>query len=126
MKELLESIERKAKEKLEKATDTMDLENIRVELLGKKGALVEVLKGLKDLSIEEKKEFGMVANKLKSELEIKIAKRKEELENERLEKELSKTKKIDIIINLSFLCYNFCMLFFLRMFYVSRKLCKTI
>ena len=98
MKELLNSIEAKARESLENAKSIVDVETIRVELLGKKGALVDVLKGLKDLSIEEKKEVGMLANKIKVELEEKINLKKTELEKMKLEAEIAKSKKIDISI----------------------------
>lgn len=98
MKDLLKSIETKARERLENAKDVLDVENIRVELLGKKGALVDVLKNLKDLGIEEKKEVGMLANKIKVELEENINSKKQELEAKKIESELLKTKKIDITL----------------------------
>ena len=98
MKELLHSIEAKAKERLEKVENIVDVENLRIELLGKKGALVDVLKGLKDLSIEEKKEVGMLANKIKGELEEKINLKKIELEKKKIEAEIAGCKKIDITI----------------------------
>ena len=98
MKELLQSIEAKAKERLENIQNLVDVENLRVELLGKKGALVDVLKGLKDLNMEEKKEIGMLANKIKGELEEKINLKKRELEEKMLEAEVAKSKKIDLTI----------------------------
>ena len=52
----------KLKEQLEcelsQVKDASELENIRVAYLGKKGSITELLKGLKDLSDEEKKSFG--------------------------------------------------------------------
>ena len=98
MKELLEKLNKSAKEKLESAKDAVEIENLRIELLGKKGALVDVLKGLKDLSIEEKKEFGALANKLKLELETSIDKKKKEIEEKRIADEISRTNKIDISV----------------------------
>ena len=96
MKESLEALEKLSYEKLESATDTQTVDAIRVELLGKKGALVDILKGLKDLSIEEKKEIGFLANKIKTELEAAIVAKKEQLEKEKMEMQIAKTKKIDI------------------------------
>ena len=96
MKDLLKQIEEKANKKLAQVKNLQDVENVHVEFLGKKGSLVDVLKGLKDLSIEEKKEIGQLANKLKSSLEEKIALKKEELENAKVNEEISKSPKIDI------------------------------
>lgn len=96
MKESLEALEKLSYEKLESATDTQTVDAIRVELLGKKGALVDILKGLKDLSIEEKKEIGFLANKIKAELEAAIVAKKEQLEKEKMDMQIAKTKKIDI------------------------------
>ena len=42
---------------LSKAENSADLEAIRVAYLGKKGSITELLKGMKDLSVEEKKDF---------------------------------------------------------------------
>lgn len=39
-----------------------DLENIRIAYLGKKGSITDLLKGMKDLSVEEKKDFGQKVN----------------------------------------------------------------
>ena len=57
------------------------LEELRVHLLGRKGRLTELLKSLKDLPLEEKREFGPRAQALKTELDDKIAQRRAELEN---------------------------------------------
>ena len=98
MEELLKNLEQIAKEKLETSKKVIDVENVRLEILGKKGALVEVLKGLKDLTIEQKKEFGMKANKLKSDLEKIIETKKQELETAALNKVISETKRIDVSV----------------------------
>lgn len=63
-----------------KTTDSRKiLDDLRVKYLGKKGEVTEILKGLKDLSIEMKKTVGLEANKLKSELEELIRQKEEEL-----------------------------------------------
>ena len=98
MKKLLENLKIKAEEKLEHAKTISDVESLRIELLGKKGALVDILKGLKDLPIDSKKEVGMLANKLKQDIERLLTVKKEELEQAEIERKINETCKIDITL----------------------------
>jgi len=69
MKERLNEILAKAKESFEKAQNVAEAELLRVELLGKKGQLTEILKSMKDLAPEERKVMGQVANETKAQIE---------------------------------------------------------
>lgn len=51
---------------LEKVSDSNSLEEITLSYIGRKGALPNLLKELKDFSIEERKELGKIANEVKS------------------------------------------------------------
>ncbi|MBO4675511.1 MAG: phenylalanine--tRNA ligase subunit alpha, partial [Elusimicrobiaceae bacterium] len=62
------AIEQEYKNKIAAATTSTEVEDLRVAALGRKGALTELLKGLKDFSIEEKKEAGPLGNALKASL----------------------------------------------------------
>lgn len=53
--------------------DTATLEAVRVEFLGRKGKLAELMKGLAALSPEEKKTVGVVANEVKIAAEAAFA-----------------------------------------------------
>ena len=53
MKEKLEQISKQAKEKISEIKDLQALNDVRVKILGKKGELTEILRGMKDLSAEE-------------------------------------------------------------------------
>ena len=64
------AIEQEYKNKIAAATASAEVEDLRVAALGRKGALTELLKGLKDFSIEEKKEAGPLGNALKASLTI--------------------------------------------------------
>ena len=44
-----------ASKEIELANSQADLQNLKVSYLGKKGKITELLKSLKDLSLEEKK-----------------------------------------------------------------------
>jgi phenylalanyl-tRNA synthetase alpha chain len=62
------AIEQEYKTKISAAADSAALEELRVAALGRKGALTELLKALKDFSIEERKEAGPLGNTLKQTL----------------------------------------------------------
>ena len=81
MKERLEAIKKAALEKIEQA-DAMDsLNDIRVSVLGKKGELTQVLKGMKDVAKEERPIVGQMDNDTRAVIE------------EALEKEMTLLKK---------------------------------
>ena len=69
MKERLKEISQKAREQILGAASIQDAEALRVEYLGKKGKLTDMLKSMKDLAPEERKAFGQLANETKSQIE---------------------------------------------------------
>jgi len=90
LKESLLQMKEDVEKRINDATSSEVVEQIRVEFLGKKGKITEVLKGLKDLSVEEKKEVGKLANDIKVELEEKINKAIEVINEKKIEEELKK------------------------------------
>jgi len=76
MQDKLQAIETEALEELCSAKNLVEADSIRVKYLGKKGSLTEILKGMKDVSPEERPIIGQLANKVKehitSELDIAI------------------------------------------------------
>lgn len=69
MLETVENIRRQFNERVSKADTIEEIENIRVDFLGKKGILTNALKGLKDIGANDKRAFGIELNKLKNEIE---------------------------------------------------------
>ncbi len=69
----LRELESEAVSKLKAAQTTDDVENIRIQYLGKKGRISEVLLGLKDLTPDQRKSIGQIANEIKSKLESSIS-----------------------------------------------------
>ncbi len=61
------------------AGSAAEIESIRVKVLGRKGLLPEIMKGLKDAAPSERPEIGRVANELKTLLQELIDSRKIEL-----------------------------------------------
>ncbi len=55
---------------IDKVKDEVGLEEVRVQFLGRKGKLGELMKGLKSLSDKERKELGQAANELKKGIEV--------------------------------------------------------
>jgi len=71
------------------AKDTAELEHLRVEVLGKKGSLTALLRGLGQLAEEKRAEFGQAANSLRDQIEERLAERREHLAAAELEKRIS-------------------------------------
>lgn len=68
----LQQIKSLALKDIETAKDLHNLEQIRIKYLGRKGELTQILRNLKNLSIDERRKLGPLAQKLKRELEEKI------------------------------------------------------
>ncbi len=81
---------------LAKAENSADLEAIRVKYLGKKGPVTELMKGMKDLSNEEKKTFGQKVNELKAELTEKLSEKTAFLKEQEILKEIEGMAEFDI------------------------------
>ncbi len=77
------------------ATDLKTLDAVRVKYLGKKGEITNLLKTLKDLTPDEKREFGQQVNLAKSTLESACDERQASLNALALEQEL-KQNTIDV------------------------------
>ncbi|MDH6365008.1 phenylalanyl-tRNA synthetase alpha chain [Enterococcus sp. PF1-24] len=76
----LEGLRNETLTKIEATSDLKTLNEIRVETLGKKGPITEVLRGMKDLSPEERPVVGSFANEIRDELAAAIEKQKAALE----------------------------------------------
>lgn len=83
--------------KLENIKSIKDLNDLKVEYLGKKGLISNLTSKMKDLSIEEKKEFGKSLNELKTKVNLIFDEIKTKLEEEELNKKLE-SEKIDITL----------------------------
>lgn len=95
MREKLEQIKSSALEAINNASDLKVLEDLRVQYLGKKGELTAVLRGMKDLTAEERPVVGQMANEVREALEVALADKKVGLESEAVNQKL-KEEVIDI------------------------------
>ena len=97
MKETLQAIEAKALEQI-KQGDTLDkLNEVKVAYLGKKGELTAVLKGMKDVSPEERPKVGQMVNDTRAVIEEALDKAIKALEAEIMEAKL-KEEVIDVTL----------------------------
>ena len=97
LREKLEEIKQNGLEEIRRAEDTKHINDIRVELLGKKGSITEVLRGMRDLSAEERPKVGSFANTIRDELTQAIAAKHAELEELKLAKRLE-SETIDVTL----------------------------
>ncbi len=81
MKDELKKIVADCLKEVELCEKEADLLNVKAKYLGKKSKLNEYLSNLKNMSIEDKKTYGGLLNKIKKELEANINKRVEEIGN---------------------------------------------
>jgi len=96
MFEKVSELRKKFAESLQNAADSRDIEAVRVEYLGKKGSVTELLKGMKDLAGEEKKEFGQQVNVLKSEIADAVARKVTELQQAAIKREIESMPEFDL------------------------------
>lgn len=81
---------------LEKIDNLADIENIRVSYLGKKGSVTDLLKGMKELSNDERKVFGQKVNELKGLVKQKITEKTQELKEKEIQKEIELMPEFDL------------------------------
>ena len=79
MREKLDLIKADALKTLEEITDLKALEDLRLKLFGKKGELTAALKGLSELSKEERPAAGQMVNDVRSYLEDMVGRRQKDL-----------------------------------------------
>ena len=95
MQAQLNKILEEAKSRLREATTLPQVDEARVRLLGKKGQLTEILRGMGKLSPEERKATGQMANKVRAEIEALLEKKFEEVKAAAKEAQF-KIEKIDV------------------------------
>ncbi len=95
MQAQLNKILEEVKAQLKEATTLAKTDEIRVKVLGKKGQLTEILRGMGKLSPEERKETGQIANKVRAEIEALLEEKFEAVKKAAKEAQF-KLEKIDV------------------------------
>ena len=103
MKEKLEAIKAEAMAKINEAKDLAAMNDVRVSILGKKGELTQVLKGMKDIAPEDRPKVGQMVNDARAVIEgaldakvkaINTAIRTEKMKRETIDVTLPGTRKL--------------------------------
>lgn len=97
MKERLKAIVDEALSKIVSSKELDSLNEIRISYLGKKGALTEILKSMKDVAPEDRPAVGQLVNEARNTLEEKLDEMKSEFL--RIQRELQiKKETIDVTL----------------------------
>ncbi len=95
--EKLEEIRRRTLENIARAKNLEELNEVRLTVLGKRGELKELMKGMRELSAEERPKFGQLVNDVRQMVEQELADRKSKMEEELLNRKLA-SETIDVTL----------------------------
>src|SRR5258706_6068007 len=91
----LDSLSVSTRAAVEAAPDVASLDGLELEVLGKKGRLTEILRGIGSLPVEERPKVGAVANVVRASIEQVFAERRSALSGSELEARLL-AERIDV------------------------------
>jgi len=97
MKERLASIREKALAQVKESDSLEKLNDIKVAFLGKKGELTEVLKGMKDVSAEERPMIGQMVNETREAIEAVFESARNEMAKKKREFQM-KNEVLDVTL----------------------------
>ncbi|NLA33393.1 MAG: phenylalanine--tRNA ligase subunit alpha [Tenericutes bacterium] len=96
-KEQVEQLKSQIVNDLGKVKNTLELNEVKTNYLGKKGLITELSMNIKEISVENKKDYGLKINELKNHFNDKYNRLNEYFEKENINKKLLK-EKIDITL----------------------------
>lgn len=97
MKDELYTIQEETLKSINNADSLNELQDIKVAVLGKKGSLTGVLRGMGKLSKEERPVVGEIANRVREKITAQIEEKSEVLEEQVLEEKL-KEEALDVTL----------------------------
>ncbi len=97
MKEKLKSIMSAALSQIAESTDVEKLNAVKVTILGKKGELTELLKGMRDVAPEERPKVGQLVNETRAAIEAKLEEKLAELAAKKREEQIAR-ETIDVTL----------------------------
>lgn len=95
MRETLEKLQETAIAEIKQIDNLQELNSLKVKYLGKKGTLTEALKGMKDLTQEERPIIGKLVNEVREAVEGALAEKEVVLQEKQIEEKLQ-LEKIDV------------------------------
>ena len=97
MKERLQELAENARIRIEESEGLDKLNDVRVAYLGKKGELTAILKGMKDVSPEERPKVGQLVNETRAKIEGLLEESRQKLE-EAVREEKMQAEVIDVTL----------------------------
>jgi len=97
LEETLRNLLEEAKRELETVDSIKSLEELRVKYLGKKGELTKILRGMGNLSPEERPVVGKILNEVRAEIESFLAAKRDEVLKVEKEKKI-RSEYVDITL----------------------------
>ena len=97
MKEMLSKIKEQTLAKIEQAKEAAAINDIKVAILGKKGELTQVLKGMKNVAPEDRPKVGQMVNEVRADIEEKLEAKLKEI-NKAVRTEKMKRETIDVTL----------------------------
>ena len=88
LKGQLTELRAQALEAIQNSTDDQAINEARVKFLGKKGPITAVLRGMKDLSKEERPKVGQFANEIRDQIQVALDEKRAAIEAARLNQQL--------------------------------------
>lgn len=97
LREKLEELRQQGLNEIANSDGLKNVNDIRVKLLGKKGPITNVLRGMRDLSAEERPKVGKFANEVRDELQQALEDKKSSLEQALMNAKLQ-SESIDVTL----------------------------
>ncbi len=98
MNEQIEQMKQEIILKMNNVKSSKELNDLRVEYLGKKGPIAELSAMMKTIPVAEKKQFGAALNSLKTEINTLFEQKRQEINLDELNEQLA-AEKIDITLD---------------------------
>ena len=95
MREQIEAIKNAAKEKISEIKNLQEVQDLKIQFLGKKSELSNLLKGLGALAAEERPVVGSLVNEVRKDIEEKLGEAEKILKEQSLKQKLEK-ETIDV------------------------------
>ncbi|MFC2694412.1 MAG: phenylalanine--tRNA ligase subunit alpha [Lactobacillus sp.] len=93
----LKEIQSAGNEAIKKATDQQKLNEVRVNLMGRKGDLTEILHSMKKIAPENRREFGQQVNKLRDSFTKQLSEARQEMAQRLIQQQLER-QKVDVTL----------------------------
>ncbi|AXX64305.1 MAG: phenylalanine--tRNA ligase subunit alpha [Lactobacillus sp.] len=97
LKKVLDDLHEQGLQQIKAAKQLDTLNDIRIKFLGKKGPLSQALRGMKDLSEQERPQVGALANTVRNDLQAALDQARQHLEEQETQRKLQ-AEKIDVTL----------------------------